>query len=203
MDAERGVVLRIEALFQGEPVRLVEVEKIAFDDAIDEERFRFELPPGEEPRTAEEAYPTHNVTLEQAARDASFAVWAPARLLSRWRAHVLFRPETDRPRLPEAVTILFSDTESMHHFGMEQAAERLLAWRAGDERVIDRGEIELRVIGGDRLPGPPLEVHLQREQTHIRIYSDNLDEAALIELAETLEPAPTEQPPVSERRPPD
>ncbi len=203
VDAERGVVLRIESLFDGERVRLVEVAEIAFDDPIDEERFRFELPPGEEPRTAAEAYPTHNVTLEQAAREASFAVWTPGRLPSRWRAHVLLRPETERPRLPEVVWILFSDTESLHHFGIEQAGERLLAWRTGEERVLERGGVELRVIGGDRLPGPPLEVHLRRGETHVRIYSENLDEAALIELAETLEPAPTTQPPVSDRPRPD
>ncbi len=199
IDAERGVVLRLEALFQGKPVRLVEVADVVFDGPIDDERFRFELPPGETPRTAAEAYPTHNVTLEQAAREASFTVWTPARLPSRWRAHVLHRPETRRPRLPEAVTILFSDTESLHHFGMEQSSEHLLAWRTGDERVIERGGVELRVIGGDLLPGPPLEVHLRRDGTHIRIYSDNLDEAALIELAETLEPAPIRQPPVSDQ----
>jgi outer membrane lipoprotein-sorting protein len=199
IDAERGVVLRIESLARGQPVRLIEVAQIVFDAPIDDERFRFELPPGEQPRTAAEAYPTENVTLEQAAREASFTVWIPGRLPPRWRAHVLFRPETERPRLPEVVTILFSDTESLHFFGMEQAGERLLAWRTGDERVVERGGVELRVIGGDRLPGPPLEVHLERGETHLRIYSDNLDEAALIELAETLTPAPTQQPPVSDR----
>jgi hypothetical protein len=91
------------------------------------------------------------------------------------------------------------DTESLHHFGIEEAGERLLAWRTGEERTLVRGGVELRVIGGDRLPGPPLEVHLERGETHIRIYSDNLDEARLIELAETLARAPTQLPPVSDR----
>jgi len=55
------------------------------------------------------------------------------------------------------------------------------------------------VIGGNRLPGPPLEVHLVRGGTHIRVYSNNLDEDALVELATALEPAPTEGPPLTDR----
>jgi hypothetical protein len=93
--------------------------------------------------------------------------------------------------------MLFTDTESLHHFGIEEAAERLLAWRVGDDTFVSKNGLELRLVGGDRLPGPPLEVHLERGGTHIRIYSDNLDQAALVDLAVSLEPAPTEPPPVT------
>ena len=72
----------------------------------------------------------------------------------------------------------------------------MLAWRTGEERTVTVAGEELRVIGGSRLPGPPLEVHLIRGGTHIRVYSNNLDEDALIEIATALEPAPTEQPPL-------
>jgi hypothetical protein len=197
------VVLRLEARFEGEPVRLLEVRQVTFDEPLDDERFRFAFPPGEVPRSAGEAYPSSNLTLEQAARTASFVVWSPGRLAPRWRAHVLHRPETARPRVPESVTMLFFDTESLHSFGIEQAGEHLLAWRDDEARTVERGGGELRLIGGDRLPGPPLEVQLERGGTHLRISSDNLDEAALVELAETLEPAPTRQPPVSDRERPD
>ena len=94
--------------------------------------------------------------------------------------------------------MLFSDSESLHHFGIEQAAERLLAWRVGDETVVERDGVELRLIGGDKLPGPPLEVHLERDGTHVRVYSDNLDQPALIDIASSLAPAPTELPPTNE-----
>ena len=90
--------------------------------------------------------------------------------------------------------LLFSDAESLHSFGIEEAAEQLLAWRRGEARTVTVGGEGLRLIGGSRLPGPPLEVQLVRDGTHIRVYSNNLDEDALI--ATALEPAPTEQPPL-------
>ena len=154
---------------------MLEVTEIAFDEDLPDAVFHFEPPPGETMRSAAEAYPYVNVTLEQAARSAAFTVWAPGRLPGRWQAHVIHRPATERPHLAETVTMLFSDSESLHHFGIEQAAERLLAWRVGDETVIERDGVELRLIGGDKLPGPPLEVQLARDGTHVRVYSDNLD----------------------------
>ena len=92
--------------------------------------------------------------------------------------------------------LLFADAASLHSFGIEEAAEQLLAWRTGEARTVTVGGEELRLIGGSRLPGPPLEVQLVRDGTHIRVYSNNLDEDALVEIATALEPAPTEQPPL-------
>ena len=60
--------------------------------------------------------------------------------------------------------------------------------------MVERDGLELRLIGGDRLPGPPLEVHLEREGTFVRVWSDNLDADALVEVAAALEPAPTDPP---------
>ena len=107
-------------------------------------------------------------------------------------------PETSGPRVPESVMLLLHDSESLHNFGIEQAAERLLAWRTSEERIVKVAGEELRVVGGERLPGPPLEVHLVRDGTHIRVYSNNMDESALLEIVTMLEPAPTEQPPLTE-----
>ena len=52
VDAEVGIVLRIESRFEREPVRIVEVQAIEFDKPFGDDRFRFEPPEGEEPRTA-------------------------------------------------------------------------------------------------------------------------------------------------------
>ncbi len=195
VDRERGVVLRFEASSAGQPIRRLELTEIAFDEPLPDHLFT--VPEGDV-RSADEAFPVNYLTLEQAAREVSFQLWAPARLDGRWNVHVIHRPETSGPRVPASVMLLFDDSESLHNFGVEEAAERLLAWRTGEERVVTVGGAELRVIGGERLPGPPLEVHLVRAGTHIRIYSNNLDEAALLEIASALEPAPTEQPPLLE-----
>jgi hypothetical protein len=197
VDLERGVVLRVEARFEREPVKRLELTSIVFDEAFPDTLFELELPEGETVRPASEVYASRNVTLEDAAHSAAFTVWWPPDLPSRWQLHVVHRPESERPHLTESVTLLFSDRESLHHFGIEQAAEHLLAWRVGNETVIEEAGIELRLVGGDVLPGPPLEIHLERDGTHVRVYSDNLDQARLIEIATSLAPAPTELPPVS------
>lgn len=196
VDRERGVLLRFVASSAGEPIRRLEMTEIVFDEPLSDGLFT--VPEGEV-RSAHEAYPVNYVTLEQAARDVSFQLWAPARLAGRWSLNVIHRPETTGPRVPESVLLLLHDNESLHNFGIEEAAEQLLAWRTGEERTVTVDGQELRVIGGsERLPGPPLEVHLVRNGTHIRVYSNNLDEGALLEIAMALEPAPTEQPPVIE-----
>src|SRR4051794_18281421 len=195
VDRERGVILRFEASAGGDPIRRLEGTEIAFDEPIPDDSFA--RPPGDV-RTAADAFPTLYLTLEQAARTAAFRLWAPARLAGRWHVNVLHRPETTRPRIPESVHLFLHDGESLHSFGIEEAGERLLAWRTGEERTVtlEDGE-DVRVLGGSsRLPGPPLEVHLVRDGTHIRLYSNDIDEAGLLELAAALEPAPTEQPPL-------
>jgi hypothetical protein len=195
VDRERGVILRFEASAAEQPIRRLEVTEIVFDEPLGDELFT--VPEGDL-RTAYEAYPVNYVTLEQAARDVPFQLWAPARLAGRWNLNVIHRPETTGPRVTESVMLHLHDSESLHDFGIEQAAEQLLAWRTGEARTVTVDGEEIRVIGGDRLPGPPLEVHLVRGGTHIRVYSNNLDEDALLEIAGALEPAPIEQPPLIE-----
>ena len=151
VDRERGVILRFEASSAGEAIRRLEVSEISFDEPFANDLFTV---PAGDVRSAEEAFPMKYVTLEQAARDASFQVWTPARLGGRWNVNVIHRPETSGPRVPESVMLLLHDSESLHNFGIEEAAERLLAWRTGEERIITVGGEELRVIGGERLPGP-------------------------------------------------
>jgi hypothetical protein len=196
VDRERGVILRFAATAAGDAIRRLEVTQIAFDEPLGDELF---AAPQGDVRSADEAYPIRHVTLEQAARDASFELWAPAHLAGRWHLNLIHRPETTGPRVPESVILTLYDSESLHDFGIEQAGEPLLAWRTGDERTVEVGGVQVRLIGGNRLPGPPLEAHLVRGATHIRVYSNNLDEDALVEVVAALEPAPTERAPLIDR----
>jgi hypothetical protein len=195
VDQETGVLLRIEARLDSRPVQLLEVSEITFDAPLAESVFAFPAGPA---RLAADVYASRTVTLMEAATDAGFVVWAPTRLPGRWRTHVVHRPRSERPRLPETVMLLISDSESLHHFGIEQAAVELLAWRVGNDRIVQIEGQELRLVGGNQLPGPPLEVHLERGGTHIRVWSDNLDEGSLIDVATSLAPASTELPPTRE-----
>src|SRR3954452_2559020 len=164
VDRERGVILRFEASAGGEPIRRLEVTEIVFDEPLADALF---TAPAGDVRSAHNVYPVRHVTIEQAARDTSFQLWAPAQLAGRWHLNVIHRPETTGPRVPESVILMLYDSESLHDFGIEQAGEALLAWRTGEERTVDAGGVQLRLIGGNRLPGPPLEAHLVRGGTHI------------------------------------
>jgi outer membrane lipoprotein-sorting protein len=195
VDEERGVVLRHEARFEREPFRVAEVTEIVFDEPLPEERFAFEPPPGEEVRTAAEAYRSDYLSIEETARRASFTIWVPARLAPEWRLHALYRPASERPRLSESVHLLFHDG-ALHQFAIEEAGERLLAWRTDEPEVVTRDGVRFHVLPGSR-PGPPTELHLERGGTHIRISSDTLERDALVEVAATLVPAPTEPPVVA------
>ena len=81
VDRERGVILRFEASAGGEPIRRLEVTEIAFDEPLADDLFAV---PAGSVRSAAEAFPVNHLTLEQAARAASFPLWAPARLHGRW-----------------------------------------------------------------------------------------------------------------------
>jgi hypothetical protein len=70
-------------------------------------------------------------------------------------------------------------------------AGRALARQRDPPRSVERDGVELRLI-----EGKPLEVHLERGSTHLRISSDTLDADALVELAASLVEAPTEPPPL-------
>jgi outer membrane lipoprotein-sorting protein len=194
VDGERGVLLRVEARFEREPFRLLEVTDVAFDETLPPETFVFVPPPGEEVKTFEEAYRFEYVQVEELAARASFTVWVPSGLDARWRVLAIHRPANERARTPESAHLLFHD-DALHNFSVEEAAERLLAWRTDEPRVESVGGVEVRVLDGSR-PGPPTEVHLERGGTHVRISSDTLDAERLVAVAGSLVQASSEAPPI-------
>lgn len=81
VDAQRGVLLEVLALRDGEPFQRITTVEVAFDHSISEERFRFQPPAGEE------IQPTRGLALErlslrEAQRRAPFTVLIPDRIPS-------------------------------------------------------------------------------------------------------------------------
>jgi outer membrane lipoprotein-sorting protein len=194
VDRERGVLLRTEARFEGETFRVVEAASIAFDEQLPADVFVFEAPPGEEVKSFEEAYRFDYLPIEEVAARASFTVWVPSGLDARWRVIAIHRPANARARTPESAHLLFRD-DALHNFSVEEAGERLLAWRTDEPRVVSHGDLELQVLEGSR-PGPPTEIHLEHGGTHLRISSDTLDVERLVAVAASLVEAPDELPPL-------
>ena len=194
VDAERCVLLRVEARYAGDPFRVLEVVEASFDERLPDDTFVFVPPPGEEIKTLEEAYRFDYLPVEELAARASFTVWVPSGLDARWRVLAIHRPANERARTPESAHLLFHD-DALHNFSVEQAAERMLAWRTDEPRIVEQSGAELRVLEGTR-PGPPTEVHLELGGTHLRISSDTLDAERLVAVAGSLVAAPVEQPPI-------
>ena len=79
---------------------------------------------------------------------------------------------------------MLHDSESLHSLGIEQAGERLLAWRTGEERIVTVAGGGLRLMAvAAACPAHRSSLHLLRGRTHIRVYSNDLDEDALVEIA--------------------
>jgi hypothetical protein len=89
IDRERGVLLRVGAVMDGQEYEATEMTEIAFDEPIEPDVFRLEAPPGVETITAEESvrrlratfpHPRHGKNgLERMARQADFVLFAPPR----------------------------------------------------------------------------------------------------------------------------
>ena len=85
VDAERGVVLRLEARFEGEPMAICEVLDVTYDVELDDELFRFVAPDGEEPRTPASLHRfQHGVALHEAAAMMPFAVYTLSDAPAGW-----------------------------------------------------------------------------------------------------------------------
>jgi outer membrane lipoprotein-sorting protein len=192
VEAERGVLLRKEARFDGEPFQIRDVIEIAFDEEPPVGTFAFEPPPGEEIRSAEDASRPEHLTLEEAARRCSFTVYAPTKLTPDWRLVVVYRAAGERPPIPETVHLLLHD-DALHHFAIEESAEPPLAWRDDAPTIVERDGLEVRAFAGEGR-GTQAEVQLERDGTHVRLSSDSLPVESLIDVAASLEPAPTEPP---------
>lgn len=192
VDAERGVVLRATSFLDGEPFQTTEVVEIAFDEEFPAETFAFSPPPGEEVAPAEEAFPRpRDVTIEEATHLVPFTVLAPAPVPADGQLHVFVVPGNERTGAGPAVSVQFSPNEGGHGISIDESTDpgRVpgLEW----ERL-ETGERSLRIAS---LAGQTY-VTLEHLGTTV-VVSSTLDREALVELALSLEPAPTELPRLS------
>ena len=207
VDAERGVVLRAACLLDGREVTVFEMVELAFDEEFPADTFVFAPPAGETVQRAQDRFQHHDMTLEEVAERASFTVFAPTGLALGWRLWAMYVPRSDRPPVAEAVHLHLHRHDAAHAVSI---TERTAA--AGDPAALsahvpaDQWEtrrvdgLEARVYAGERgrggIPGPL--VVLEREGTQIEISGQGMEIEALLELAGSLEPAPTDRPRITE-----
>ena len=190
VDEELGVLLRLSASIDGNPIFALTVEELSVDEDLPEELFRFEAPAGTEITDAADIQPPAGVTLEEAAAEASFTVVVPHRVPERASLHVSYQRGSARPRLVEQVYLVYAFVAGEHTLVISETAAG-----QSDEPAAD-GWIVMETDGvtvRHRDHGPQRDVEIERLGTRARISSD-LDLALLVELALSLEPAPTEPP---------
>jgi hypothetical protein len=192
VDAERGVILRLESRVDGETHRVHELTRVVFDEPMPEETFVFQPPKGETIRsTAELMAPPRAVSLEEAVRQAPFIVLAPERLPEGWRLQVRYFPGRDRPSWPPAVVLSIEDPTGVHNVSVTQHAE-------ADDDSLSWEEVEFegdRYLVYDSGAFGKRDVKMVREGTHVRLTGD-VERDALLELAHALKPAPRGLPPM-------
>ena len=186
VDAERGALLRSEALLDGEPFHRLEVTEIAFGPVPDG-TFELSLPAGV---VASGGWlRPQRLPLHELATAAPFPVFVPGRVPDGWRlAESLLMPGRERPRVEPQVFLSYASGEGAYVVSIEERAaggppRERLAWRRdGDLERADAGEhVE-----------PRHHVRVERDGTAVALAG--ADPALLADLARSLVPAPTEPP---------
>lgn len=191
VDSERGVLLRLSAFLDGAPFSELEVTTIAFDEPLDDSLFRYDAPPGEEVLRPEDATPGEPVSVDEAARRASFTVLVPGSLGHGWHVSALY--VAARPRITETVHISLFRGAGGHSVSIRETAGPCETWqlRGLDKRVEDGTTLHVGDGGWRR-------VLVERAGTCAELNSSEYTEDELVELALTLVPAPRERPPLLE-----
>ncbi len=195
VDAELGVVLRSEERLDARPFHVRELLEFAFDEPLPDGTFVFEPPPGETVRTSEEAFAVEHLSIDEAARRASFQVWVAPELADGWRVLVTYVRARERPQTPEAVNVVYMQERGTHQFQLNESAARgALDLEGLERRERDGIEIGVYVPPEGRGPPAPTVARLLRNGTQVQISSAELDLDALLDIALSLVPAPDEPP---------
>lgn len=161
---ERGVVVRIESFVDGEPFLVSELLDPVWDEPIPDDVFTLELPEGEQLHSPSELHAS-NLTVEEGAARASFAVYAVGELPEGvWRTRISYRAAY-----------------------REQHEELVILYHRHD----GRGMIQLveQDAAAPRRPAVPVgaaHVSAERGGTLVELQSTDYDEEVLQTLAETL-----------------
>jgi hypothetical protein len=183
VDAERGILLRAEALIRGEPFRILEMDEVAFDEDLPEETF---APPGAP--DIERLEPYRSISFQDLPGAVPFDVLVPERP-PFGPPHVHIEPPNRRYGIPMQVQIDYSsplEGEEESRFWLIESADL----------IPDRDWVEWREEDGIRL-GEDLRVRpvlriarLERSGTHVEIQSYRLTLKELRDLARSLVPLP-------------
>jgi hypothetical protein len=196
VDAERGVLLEVVALRDGEPFHKITTVEITFDDPIPDERFRFDPPAGEEVRPIGGRPGPRRLSLPEAQQRAPFTVLIPERIPENWHVHCVFVEPSERPPWPAQVSLNYNSEDGHESVNISQCAanekqsqyDELIRGDGWDKVVRDGITIGVTKPGS---AGNQAQAHLERDGTFVFLMSETLGPEQLTSIAAGLKPAPS------------
>lgn len=202
VDEEHGVLLSVEARRGGRAFQRIEVLELAVGEAIPDEVFTFEPPPGEEVRGVRDDFRLHHhVRLEELGRLVPFAVFVPDRLAAGWRLESMFSEGSGRPSIPPTVHVRVVSDDGHWQVALDEVAadaeppdyDALDVPEAWETVVREGREIAVREPS-ESWAGRLARVEI--EGTRITLSSGEVGTEHLVELAARLVRAPEAPPPL-------
>jgi outer membrane lipoprotein-sorting protein/uncharacterized Zn-finger protein len=192
VDRERGVLLRTEARLEGQPFRVRELLEVSFDEDFPWETFVFVPPAGESVRPPR-VPSLRPVSIEEAARLAPFTVFIPKRVPAGWGMDVRYLHPEERPPVSASVAIWYRPPDATHviSLGERAADESRPSVHAPTREVERRGRRVFVWTPEEESAQEHPRIWLDLEGTRIELGTD-LDLETLLEIADSLAPAPTE-----------
>jgi hypothetical protein len=187
VDAERGILLRVELRIGGEPFLVREVREIAFGEAFPDGTFVLELPEGASARPRTSPF-EHDVTLERAVALAPFTLWIVPRVPRDWEVDIHVAKAMERPPTEPQVFVHYRAENGIQGFTISQSA---VAGPFRDE--LPGGEWQaVRHNGREMELREPVEdwhaaqVRLELGGTRIHLHSDSVGLGTLADAAADL-----------------
>lgn len=188
IDQDRGVALRIEASWQGEPFSIRDATRVVFDAALPDELFAYRPPAGVPVYTTQDELDVRDVSIDEVARLAPFTVLIPFRLPAGMTLEVVrYAPGSGFSGAKPTVMLLARDElgqggyVSIEETASSDAQADGLDWQATQHRGAT-----YMTCDDHRKPKVRIDLH----GTSVQL-SGPLDLAALLDIAESLEPAAT------------
>lgn len=180
VDRERGVLLRAASLIDEEEFALMEMLEVSFDEEFPPETFMLTPPEGARVLPTW-GTPPREVTIEEAARLASFPLWFPKTISPDWRITVGYLADDPASAETERVLIHLWRDDATHHVSISESGsgppdldDEWEAWT-----TVEREGVRLEVA--EREHGPT-RIRFAHEDTTIELTSD-LQLETLLELA--------------------
>ncbi len=194
VDQDRGVLLGITAIRDGQPFHKITTLAIGFDKTIPAETFQFAPPEGEEIQRTRDSHRLQHVTLTEAQQRAPFTVLMPDRVPASWQAHCTLLEASQRPPSPPQVSLSYRSADGHESVSIEQMAagdrpahhyENMVNHGDWQEKICDDATVKVRPAGWGQA-----QAHFERDGTFAFLVSDNLTGDQLATLAAGLRPAP-------------